>query len=125
MSYQKKTPYGQYVQVAGLGADPWADAASGEVKPVTGGTQSEGGGLFDFLFKPSAPAPAPKPAAPSTVSQVGAGIGAFLKGLAPTPPTPAAPTPVMPVHAGGMSTTTKLALAGGGALLLVLFLTRD
>jgi hypothetical protein len=129
MSYQKKNPYtGQYVQVAGLGADdPWAEAASGEIKPVgsgsSGSVSSEGGGLFDFLFgssSPSTPKPAPKP---STTTQVGAGIGAFLKGLAAPPP--GAGQPVMPIAPAGMSTTTKLALAGGGALVLVLLLTRD
>src|SRR3990172_2166229 len=96
MSYQKKTPYGQYVQVAGLGADdPWAEAGSGTVAPVTGGATTAANPFssiassFSSLFG-STPAPAKPAPAPSTTSQIGAGIGAFFKGLA----TPAVPAPV-------------------------------
>jgi hypothetical protein len=51
---------------------------------------------------------------PSTWDRLGSAIGAIL-----SPPAPTAP----PVAAPGMSTTTKIALAGG-AVLLVVLLTR-
>jgi hypothetical protein len=130
MSYTKKNSYdGQYIEVAALGADdPWADAASGEVADMSK-VHTEGPGLFDFLFG-GAGSSTPKPTTtatkpPSTVSQVGAGVGAFLSNLG-KPQTPIG-TPGMPVtpYRPGMSSTTKLALVGGGALLLVLLLTRD
>lgn len=134
MSYQQKR-YGQYVEVAGMGADdPWADAASGEIAQTGVGpghaTPPSSGltDLFGSLFGGGSTTPA-KPSSPSTVSQVGSGIGAFLKGLS-TPP-PGGLKPGMPGYPGypaypqpGMSSTTKLALAGGGALVLVLLLTR-
>lgn len=137
MSYQKKNVFGQYLEVAGLGADdPWADTASSP----TPAPAPSGGGVLESLFgafstagsslaSPVASAGhtvaggSATPPKPSTVSQVGAGIGAFLSNLG-KPPTPPPGVPVMP-YRPGMSTTTKLALAGGGALLLVLLLTRD
>lgn len=124
MSYQKKTRFGQYIAVGD--DDPWAEAASGDLKPVTGGAASaSSGGFLDFLFKPAAPAAPAAPATPSKTSQVGAGIAAFLSTLGkPAVPTVPAGMPVT-TYRPGMSTTTKLALAGGGALVLVLLLTRD
>ena len=142
MSYERTSTkrYGQYVKAArpksGLSglldlftgggnasasSDPWAEAASGTVAQT-------GTGAGHAALPSSS---APSPGTPSTVARTGSAIGAFLANLG----KPAAPTtPVLPGQVpgvpavypvSGMSTNTKLMLAGGGALIFVLLLTRD
>jgi hypothetical protein len=127
MSYQKKTRFGQYIAVAGFGDDEkCADGSTPGIWGCTDTGATTEPSFFDKLFSGSStPAKPATPSGPSTTSQVGAGIGAFLAALG-KPATPVLPAGMPITYAQpGMSTTTKLALAGGGALVLVLLLTRD
>lgn len=132
MSYMKKNRFGQYFAVGDT--DPWAStsesstpasAPSGgsvfdafkDMFSTTGGTIASAGGA---VASGGGTVAGGTPTKPSTLTNVGAGIGAFLKNLGGGP---VAPTGVVyPVQRPGLSTGAKLALAGGGALLLVLLL---
>lgn len=133
MSYLKKGIYpdfpGQYVEVGD--ADPWDTSSTPATTTSTSSTDIFGS--FKNLFGSAAgatqtvAAPASTPAAPSTITKAGSGVAAFLNALAkPTPIMGAMPGAYPPgyVPRPGMGTGTKLALAGGAALLLVVLATR-
>lgn len=121
----------------GVGADdPWANTA-GAAEP---GFFDKIGSSLSSLFTPTpvasslpaqpivvlpaAPKPVVKPAAaPSTISNVGSGIAAFLNTLGKPAVAPAVTGTVF-VQPQGMSTTTKLVIAGGAFAVLALVISR-
>lgn len=121
-----------------LGDDPWASTSSGSEATPAAPVNDAGGAVTSFfssigqsasnLFGSAAAAgttvaqPGVASKEPSTVSQVGSGLAAFLTALAPRPPVPIAQA--MPYRPPGMSMGTKLALAGGAALVVILIARR-
>lgn len=119
MSYFRKSSHGQPM-LEGFGGLEMTSAgfpADANAVPICPSSAEGGGAQWcrkDIFSKA-------EKVAPSTISQVGTGIAAVLNALAPKPATPVAP---VIIQQPGMSTTTKLALAGGAALLLVVLATR-
>ena len=148
MSYHRKN--GTQIRRAGRRAvgdvDPWANTSTATAPnpntlPLCPTVSSDGwcrpyvGGSAEYHGGSGAPGGGVSPNASSsssTVSEVGSAIGKFLGSLG-KPAVPVVPTgiPIAPGMPGynpyaqtGMTTTTKLALAGGAALLLVVIATR-